>query len=272
MRPMIINKSLLIGGCIILFLIIMGIIGPNITPHDPIDPNVHNKLQGPSTEHWFGTDHQGRDILSRIVHGTHITFYVGFVSVTVGASIGILFGLLAGYYAGWIDALLMRIVDVLLAFPGILLALAIISVLGPSLTNVMIAVGIFSVPIFARVVRGSTLEVRQMDYIQAITALGAGDRQIIVHHILPNILSPIIVHASLRMATAILTASGLSFLGMGAQPPTPEWGAMLSEGRNYLWTAPHTAFFPGMAIMLTVLGFNIFGDGLRDALDPRLRR
>lgn len=200
-----------------------------------------------------------------------LTLYVGVVSVLIGAVIGVLLGIISGYYGKRVDAFIMRCMDVLLAFPGILLALAIVSVLGGSLNNVIIAVGIFSIPVFARIVRGSTLAVRKLEYIDAVKALGASDARIIFRHILPNVTSPLIVQATLSIATSILTASGLSFLGLGAQPPTPEWGAMLSDGRNFMWDAPHVAFFPGIAIVIVVLAFNIFGDGLRDALDPKMK-
>ncbi|KMJ56387.1 diguanylate cyclase [Bacillus sp. LL01] len=265
------NKAAMVGGVLILFFVIVAIIGPFFAPYDPSVQNHVNKLATPSSEHWFGTDHHGRDIFSRIIHGMSITLYIGLFSVIIGTVFGVFLGLISGYYGKRVDAFIMRCMDVLLAFPGILLALAIVSVLGGSLTNVIIAVGIFSIPVFARIVRGSVLSVRKLEYIDAVRALGASDGRIIFKHILPNILSPIIVQATLRMATAILTASGLSFLGMGAQPPTPEWGAMLSAGRNYMYDAPHVALFPGLAIVIVVLAFNIFGDGLRDALDPKMK-
>lgn len=201
-----------------------------------------------------------------------LLYYVGFVSVAIGAIFGVLLGIISGYYGGVVDSIIMRTMDVLLAFPGILLAIAIAGVLGGSLNNVIIAVAIYSIPSFARIVRGSTLSVRKLEYIDAVRALGASDFRIIIRHILPNILSPIIVQATLRVATAILTAAGLSFLGLGAQPPTPEWGAMLNDGRSYIFDYPHVALFPGIAIVIIVLVFNIFGDGLRDALDPKMRK
>jgi peptide/nickel transport system permease protein len=266
------NKMAMIGGYIILFYILVAIFGPLIAPYDPLEIDLMNKLQPPSIEHLMGTDDKGRDVLSRIIYGSQLSLTVGVVSVAIGAFVGIILGLVSGYYGKMIDTVIMRFIDVLLAFPGILLALAIISALGPDLINVMIAVGIFSIPTFARIVRGSTLSTKKMEYIDAIRALGATDFKIIFVHILPNILSPIIVQGTLRLATAILTAAGLSFLGMGAQPPSPEWGAMLSSGRNFLWNAPHMATFPGLAIALIVMGLNLFGDGLRDALDPRMKK
>lgn len=264
------NKAAMVGGFFIVFFIIVAFVGPYFTPYEPNTQDVVNKLQSPSADHWFGTDHHGRDIFSRIIHGMSITLYVGFASVILGATVGIVLGIIAGYYGGRTDSIIMRCMDVLLAFPGILLALAIVSVLGGSIRNVIIAVAIFSVPVFARIVRGSTLETRRLEYIDAVRALGASDFRIIFKHILPNVSSPIIVQATMNIATAVLTASGLSFLGLGAQPPTPEWGAMLSDGRNYLYNAPHVAFFPGVMIVAVVLAFNILGDGLRDALDPKM--
>jgi peptide/nickel transport system permease protein len=266
------NKMAMIGGGIILFYMLVALFAPFIAPHDPLEIDLLNKLQTPSLDHWMGTDDKGRDILSRVIYGSQLSLAVGAVSVMIGAFFGIILGLVSGYYGKWIDTVIMRFIDVLLAFPGLLLALAIISALGPSLINVMLAVGIFSVPTFARIVRGSTLAAKKMEYVDAIRALGANDFKIIFVHILPNILSPIIVQGTLRLATAILTAAGLSFLGMGAQPPSPEWGAMLSGGRNFLWSAPHLATFPGLAIAFIVLGLNLFGDGLRDALDPRMKQ
>lgn len=266
------NKAAVVGGFFILLFIVVSIVGPFLTTQDPTAVKVLNKLQPPSAEHWFGTDNYGRDIFTRIIHGMALTLRVGFLSVAIGGSIGVVLGIVSGYYGGRVDTIIMRVMDVLLAFPGILLALAIVSVLGGSLQNVIIAVAIFSVPAFARIVRGSTLSVRKLEYIDAVKALGASDFRIIFKHILPNVMSPIIVQATLRIATAVLTASGLSFLGLGAQPPTPEWGAMLSDGRNYMADAPHVILFPGIMIVIVVLAFNIFGDGLRDALDPKMNR
>lgn len=265
------NYLAMAGGILIIVFIITAFIGPLFTSLDPNMPNVQERLQGPSAEFWFGTDHHGRDIFTRIIHGMSITLYIGFLSVAIGMFFGVILGIVAGYYGRRIDAVIMRIMDVLLAFPGILLALAIVAVLGGSINNVIIAISIFSIPVFARIVRGSTLSVRKLEYVDAVRALGASDFRIIFRHILPNIISPIIVQATLRVATAVLTASGLSFLGLGAQPPTPEWGAMLASGRNYMWEHPHIALFPGLAIVVVVLAFNLFGDGVRDALDPKMK-
>lgn len=266
------NKAAVVGGFFILLFIVVSIVGPWFTTYDPNQVAVLNKLQPPNAENWFGTDNFGRDIFTRIIHGMSLTLKVGFLSVGMGGSVGVVLGIFAGYYGGKVDTIIMRVMDVLLAFPGILLALAIVSVLGGSLTNVIIAVSVFSIPAFARIVRGSTLTVRNLEYIDAVRALGATDFRIIFKHILPNVMSPIIVQATLRIATAVLTASGLSFLGLGAQPPAPEWGAMLNDGRAYMSTAPHIILFPGIMIVLVVLAFNIFGDGLRDALDPKMNR
>ncbi|KYG29158.1 ABC transporter permease [Alkalihalobacillus trypoxylicola] len=265
------NKGAMIGGILILVFIIIALIGPHFAPYTQSETNYSVKLTGPTGDHWFGTDHHGRDIFSRIIYGMGITMWIGFSSVFISAIIGTVLGVVSGYYGKRTDAFIMRVMDILLAFPGILLALAIVSVLGPSIRNLIIAVAIFSVPVFARIVRGSTLAVKKLEYIDAVKALGATDFRIIFKHILPNVTSPLIVQTTLSIASAILTASGLSFIGLGAQPPSPEWGAMLSDGRNYLYDAPHVAFFPGVMIVIVVLAFNIFGDGLRDALDPKMK-
>jgi peptide/nickel transport system permease protein len=266
------NTAALWGGYFLLFIILVAIFGPYLTQHDPTIVDYSSKLLKPSADHWFGTDHNGRDIFTRIIHGTRITLTIGFIAALLGAVFGIVLGVLSGYYGGIWDSIIMRICDILLAFPGLLLALAIVSALGKSLFNVIIAVSIFSIPTFARIVRGSTLAVRKLEYIDAMRALGSSDSRIIFKHILPNITSPIIVQATLRIAIAILTASGLSFLGLGAQPPTPEWGAMLNDGREYIVEHPHVALFPGLSIVFVVLAFNLLGDGLRDVLDPKMKK
>jgi len=266
------NKAALFGGYFLLLMILIAIFGPLLTQYDPTKVDYSTKLLKPSADHWFGTDHNGRDIFTRIIHGMRLTLSVGFISVIIGAAFGVVLGIISGYYGGKWDALIMRMTDVMLAFPGILLALAVVSVLGKNLFNVIIAVSIFSIPTFARVVRGSTLAVRKLEYVDAMRSLGASDGRIIFGHILPNITSPIIVQATLRIAVAILTASGLSFLGLGAQPPTPEWGAMLNDGRNYIMDHPHVALFPGLSIVFVVIAFNLLGDGLRDVLDPKMKK
>ncbi|CAM4259202.1 ABC transporter permease [Lacicoccus alkaliphilus] len=268
------NKSALVGFYVLAFLFLVSIFGAIDANYNLLGVNSNatsltEKLEGPSAAHWFGTDHLGRDIFFRILHGMYITLGVGFAATFMGALVGVPLGILAGYYGGWLDTIIMRIMDVLLAFPGILLALAIVSVLGGSTINVTIAIAIGSLPQFARIVRGSTLTTKKLEYVDAIRALGARDGKIIFQHILPNIMSPIIVNTTLFIASAILSAAGLSFLGLGVQPPTPEWGAMLNDGRNYMYQAGHITFFPGMMIVIVVLAFNLFGDGLRDAIDPK---
>lgn len=265
------NKTALIGGYLIIFLTIISIVGPWMTTVDPNAMDYSVKLNGPSAEHWFGTDHHGRDIFTRVIHGVGITMTIGILSTILGGIVGIVIGVISGYYGGKIDTIIMRLMDILLAFPGILLALALVSILGASRENVIYAIAIFAVPTFARIVRGSTLSVKNLEYIDAMRALGATDIRIIMLHILPNILSPIIVQASVFIASAVLTASGLSFLGLGEAPPSPELGALLSDGRDFMWEAGHIALFPGLVIMVIVLAFNVFGDGLRDALDPKMK-
>ena len=266
------NKSALFGAGIIIIFFLLAIFGPMIAPFDPNKPVMANKLLPPNAEHWLGTDDKGRDILTRLLYGARISLSVGLISTILGAAIGITMGIVSGYYGKWIDNLIMRFCDILLAFPGILLALAIVSVLGASTVNVIIAVAFFAIPTFARIVRGSTLAVKKLEYIDAIKAMGASDIRIIFKHILPNILSPSIIQSTLYIASAIVTASSLSFLGMGTKPPTPEWGTMLAQGRSYIAQAPHITLFPGIAILIVVVGFNLFGDGLRDALDPKTKR
>ncbi|WP_425440932.1 nickel transporter permease [Sediminibacillus albus] len=266
------SKTSFIGLCIILLLIVIAIMAPIVATHSPTDQQLLNRYLAPSAEHWLGTDELGRDIFSRIVYGTRISIQIGVIAVGISAVIGILLGGIAGYFGRWIDQVIMRIIDIMMAFPSILLAIALVAVLGPSLTNAMIAVGIVGVPQFARIVRSTVLSVKETEYIEAARAIGAKNNRILFQHVLPNCLAPIIVQATLSVGTAILDAAGLSFLGMGAQPPSPEWGAMLSDGRAALQTAPWVVAFPGLAIFFVVLGFNLFGDGLRDALDPRLKQ
>ncbi|MBY0123163.1 ABC transporter permease [Bacillus sp. S/N-304-OC-R1] len=266
------NKSAMCGAAIVIIIILLAIFAPLLAPYNPTEIVMSKKLQAPSSDHWLGTDDKGRDILSRLLYGARVSLIVGFLSTILGAFVGILLGLISGYYGRGMDSLIMRICDVILAFPGILLALAIVSVLGASTTNVIIAVAFFAVPTFARIVRGSTLSVKKLEYIDAIKAMGSSDFRILFKHILPNILSPIIVQATLYIASAIITASALSFLGLGTKPPTPEWGSMLAQGRSYLAQAPHVTLIPGFAILLVVVGFNLFGDGLRDALDPKSKK
>lgn len=254
----------------VLLLVAVAALAPWLVPFDAENYFDYDRLNdGPSAMHWFGVDPLGRDIFSRILMGARISLAAGFLSVLAGGAIGTVLGLLAGYYEGWWDRIVMRISDVLFAFPGILLALGVVAILGSSMTNVVVAVAVFSVPAFARLVRGNTLVLKQMTYIESARSIGASDWTIIVRHILPGTISSIVVYFTMRVGTSIITAASLSFLGMGAQPPTPEWGAMLNEARADMVNAPHVALFPSLAIFFTVLAFNLLGDGLRDALDPR---
>jgi len=265
------NPSGLLGAAILVALIVCAVAAPLLTPDDPLAQNLIGALQGPSGQHPLGTDQFGRDILSRILYGTRVSLPIGFISVAIACALGVPLGLVAGYYGHWVESIIMRLMDIMLAFPGILLALVVIAILGPSLNNVMLAVGISGVPSYARLVRGSVLQVKANAYVESARATGASDARLILAHILPNVLAPIIVLASLGVGSSILAASGLSFLGLGAQPPSPEWGAMLSTGRNYLEQAWWIATFPGVMIVLAVLAMNLLGDALRQALDPRLR-
>ncbi len=257
----------------VLFLVLVAVLAPWITPYDAENFFDYDRINAtPSAMHWFGVDPLGRDIFSRILMGARISLTAGFLSVTLGAVIGTVLGLLAGFYGGWWDRIVMRISDVLFAFPGILLALGVVAILGSSMTNVIVAVSVFSVPAFARLVRGNTLVLKQLTYIEATRSIGASDRTILLRHILPGTISAIVVYFTMRLGTSIITAASLSFLGLGAQPPTPEWGAMLNEARADMVNAPHVALFPSLAIFFTVLAFNLLGDGLRDALDPKIDR
>jgi len=265
------NRSAILGLIVIAFVIIVAIFAPYIAPYGPNDQNLLKRLSAPNQEHLLGTDGLGRDILSRIIYGSRISLSVGAISVGVGVLVAIPLGLLAGYGGGLLDDIIMRIVDVMLSFPSILLALVVISILGPGLFNVMIAIGIWSIPLFTRMVRGEVLSTKEEVYIEAARSIGRSKFTIAIRHILPNCFAPIMVLATLRFASAILSAAALSFLGLGAQPPTADWGRMLSQGRQYLRTAWWFSTFPGLAIMFTVLGFNLLGDGLRDSFDPRMR-
>lgn len=264
------HKMAILGGIVVLFFVGVALSVNLISPHSPYKQNLRLRLASPTVSSPMGRDDLGRCILSRIIYGARTSLYIGASSIGIGLSIGVFLGAIAGYYRR-IDGVIMRIIDIMLAFPSMFLALAIVSALGPGLNNIIIAVGIYSVPTFCRITRGSVLSVKESEYVEAARAIGAGDPTIIFSHILPNCMAPIIVQATLYLPAAIITAAGLSFLGLGVQSPIAEWGAMLGEGRVYLRVAPHVAIFPGLAIMLVVLGFNLFGDGLRDALDPRLK-
>ncbi len=265
------HRVAMVGLAIIAGIILLAIFAPLVSPADPLTIDYAHPAAPPGVGgHLLGTDAVGRDLVARLIYGTRISLQVGVVAVGIAASLGTTVGLVAGYRGGIVDNLLMRTVDVFLAFPVIVLAIAIIAVLGPDLVNVMIAIGLVAWTTYARVVRGQVLVLREQDFVQAARAAGMSDARIIVRHILPNAVAPIIVLATVGMATAIIAEAALSFLGLGVQPPTPSWGGMLNEGRGFLRVAPHISTFPGLAIMVTVLGFNFLGDGLRDALDPRL--
>jgi peptide/nickel transport system permease protein len=265
------NKGAMVGLAIVILFILSAVFAPYLAPYDPLEGSLEQALQGHSRAHWLGTDEQGRDVLSRIIFGGRYSLAIGVVAVSIAIVLGVLLGVLSGYVGGRVDNLIMRATDILMAFPGMLLAMAIVSALGPSLVNLMISIGVYSVPTFARVVRGSVLSIKEMEYVEAARAVGLNHVYIVLAHVLPNCVGPFLVLASLQVATAILVGAGLSFLGLGPQPPTPEWGAMLSTGQQYLRVAPWVATYPGFAIMFVVLGFNILGDGVRDALDPRLK-
>jgi glutathione transport system permease protein len=262
----------LIAGIVVLLLLAIALLAPWIAPFDAENYFDYDRLnEGPSAMHWFGVDSLGRDIYSRVLVGARISLAAGLFSVLIGGTLGTLLGLMAGYYEGWWDRLIMRVCDVLFAFPGILLAIAVVAIMGSGMANVVIAVAIFSVPAFARLVRGNTLVLKHQTFIEAARSIGAPDWVILLRHILPGTFSSIVVFFTMRIGTAIISAASLSFLGLGAQPPTPEWGAMLNEAQSDMVMSPHVALFPSLAIFVTVLAFNLLGDGLRDALDPKIK-
>ena len=264
------DKLAVTGAIIILSLMIIAIFAPYITPYDPVELDLENRLTSPDRNHLMGTDNLGRDVLSRIICGARVSLGMATVVVVIVMLLGLAMGTTAGYFGGVTDGIIMRLVDVLLAFPNIILALVIAGILGPSLTNVMIALAVVWWVGYARIIRGSVMSVKEKEYVEAPRAMGCTDSYIAIRHILPNVLSPVIVLATLDMGHIILSIAALSFLGLGAQPPIPEWGTMLNEGRPFMETAPHLMIFPGLMIMVTVLAFNFLGDGLRDALDPRM--
>jgi peptide/nickel transport system permease protein len=270
------NPGAIVGAVLVAIFVLVALAAPLLAPHDPraqdLSLIVKGCCPGPSVHHLLGVDDLGRDELSRIIYGARLSLLIGIVSVSVGLSLGILIGAVSGFFGGWIDGILMRLVDIMLAIPGFLMAIGIVALLGPGLFQVMIAIGIVNVPIFTRLLRGSVLAQRENDFVLAARAVGVRRRTILVSHVLPNAISPVIVQGTLALATAIIDAAGLSFLGLGPQDPsTPEWGNMLTDTVRYLQTAPFLAIFPGVAIVLSVLGFNLIGDGLREALDPKLR-
>jgi len=266
------NRIAMVGLCIIVVFILCAVFAPVITAYDPIATDLGKALKKPSAQHLFGTDELGRDLFSRILFGARISLIIGLISVAIGLALGVPIGALTGYFGGKLDLFAQRVIDIMIAFPGILLAIIVVTVLGVGVENVMIATGIASVPVYARLVRGSVLSIKKLGYISAAKALGIGEAAIIFGHVLPNCIGPVIVQSTFQIATSILWAAGLGFLGLGAQPPIPEWGAILSKGRVYMRVAPHLTTYPGLAIFFMVLGFNLLGDGLRDALDPKSRK
>jgi len=266
------NRMIVMGGCIVGFIILLAIFAPLVSPFAPYEQHNVDQLLPPSRTYLLGTDEFGRDILSRVIFGARISIQVAVVSVSIGLAFGTLAGLLAAFYSGWVDMLVMRLADILFAFPAILFAIAVLAVLGPSLNNVMIAIGVIFIPIFTRVVRAAAITIVKEQYVEASRASGASNMRIIWKHVLPNAMAPLIVQTTLAVSYAILTEASLSFLGLGAQPPEPSWGTMLNVGRGFMNFAPWTGIVPGVAIFVAVLGFNILGDGLRDILDPRMRQ
>lgn len=266
------NRLALAGGCVVLLLFLVSLLAPLIAPADPNAIDAWHVLSPPSWSHWFGTDELGRDVLSRMIYGSRISLKVGFVAVGIAVSIGTLVGLASGYYSGLVDSCLMRLVDIMLCFPAFFLILAVITFLEPSIWYIMMVIGLTSWMGVARMVRAETLSIREMDYITAARCIGCSDLRIIFRHILPNTLSPVLVSATLGVAGAILTESALSFLGIGVQPPTPSWGNILTSGKDYIEFAWWLSFFPGLSILVTVLAYNLLGEGIRDAFDPRVNR
>ncbi|MBA2644462.1 MAG: ABC transporter permease [Solirubrobacterales bacterium] len=261
----------LVGLAIILMFVLLAVFAPVISPYDPVRQDLASAVQSPSAAHWFGTDQLGRDVATRLMYGTRISLLIGVLAVLIGLVIGVPLGMIAGYYGGWADLAISRVADMMFAFTSILLALTLVAVLGVSLQNVIIAVGISVVPVIIRLVRSSVLSLREEPYVEAARALGASDLRIITRHVFRNALTPVLVHGTLSIGVSILLAAGLGFLGLGVQSPTPEWGTMLGEGRQFIFNAPHMTTFPGITIFLAILAFNLLGDGLRDALDPRMR-
>ncbi len=265
------NKGALFGLCIVTSMILIAILAPLISPYDPYKQDWSSSLEGPSLKHPFGTDIFGRDVLSRVFHGARTSLSISVSAVFIAVLFGIIVGTLAGYFGGLLDEILMRFLDILIAFPDILLAIAIVAALGPGKTNLIVAIAVYSFPQFARVMRASVLTIKTSEYVEAAKAIGESNFSILMRYVIPNSLAPVIVQATLRMATAILTISGLGFLGLGVKPPEAEWGTDLAIARVYIELAPHLAIFPGLTLFLTVMGFNYFGDGLNDALNPRLK-
>ena len=266
------NRGAVFGLAVLVGVVLLSVLAPVVSPYDPLVQGVGPPLQGPSLAHWAGTDSFGRDLLSRIIYGARIALLVGVVSVVIALLVGVTLGLVAGYYGRWLDVVIMRVMDGLFAFPIIILAIAMMAIMGFGVTNVIIAVAVGFIAPFARVTRADVLAVKEEPYIEAARLAGVARPAIILRHVLPNVMAPIIVQAALRVSGAIITEAGLSFLGLGPPPPTPVWGSMIAEGRNFIVMAPHVSTIPGVALMVTIVGLNLLGDGLRDTLDPRLRR
>lgn len=262
------KKTAVISLVFILLLLVIAVVRP--TPYDISEVNYTNTLSPPNSENWFGTDEYGRDVFSRIIHGTRLSLSVALAGVTIGGLIGTFLGIIAGYYRGFMEKVIMRVCDVMLSFPGLLLAIGIVAIIGPGLINVVIAIAVYGIPNFTRIIRSSTLAIKELLYIEASRSIGVSDSRLLFKHILPGTIPAFIVSYTMRLGTAIISAASLSFLGFGASSRNPDWGAMLSSGRDYIGLAPHMLFYPGMAIFLTVLAFNMVGDGLRDTLDPKL--
>ncbi|SFU79077.1 nickel transporter permease [Alicyclobacillus macrosporangiidus] len=265
------QRAAMVGGSLVALFIVIGLLAPVLAPYDPTAQDLSHHLQPASAQHWLGTDEAGRDELSRLLYGARISLTIGFFSVVSSLIVGALLGLVAGFFGGWADVLISRVFDVMLAFPSILLAIAIVAILGPGLFNALLAVAIINVPTYGRLIRSRVLSVKQEEYVLACRALGMSNARLLFRHVLPNSWAPLIVQATLGIGTAILDAAALGFLGLGAQPPSPEWGKMLSDAKDYISNAPWIVAAPGIAIALSVLGFNLFGDGLRDALDPKMK-
>ena len=266
------DPGFLIGVSLTAIVFVVAVFAPLMATHDPSKQDTSRRLEGPSSDHYFGLDDVGRDVYSRVIFGSRVSLRVGVSVVLISAFVGVILGAISGYFGGWVDTMIMRLADVLLAFPGILLAIALVAVLGPSLNNVIFALSVVGWVGYARLVRGQVLKIREMEFVTAAEALGARSSRVIVRHVLPSVVNPVIVMSTLGLAGAILAEASLSFLGLGVQPPTPSWGAMLTAGRRYLGIANHLAIFPGVAIMVAVMGLNFLGDGLIDALDPKYER
>lgn len=265
------NRFALAGAVFLVLIVAAGLLAPVITTYDPNDQDLLARLESPSSEHWLGTDELGRDVFTRLVYGARISLFIGLIGTAGGVLFGTVLGLISGFFGGWTDTLSMRLVDIMYAFPGILLAILIVAVMGTGLSNLIIALTIWGIPTLSRIVRSNVLTLKSQDFVEAANTIGASRSRIMFRHLLPNSMAPIIVYATLGVAGALLTAAGLGFLGLGVQPPTAEWGAMLSVGRRYLREAPHLMIFPGLLIFITVVSLNLIGDALRDALDPHIQ-